>query len=836
MQRILLLALLIFLPIAHGGIEIWSVTVMHVVSIIIFAIWVFGLIKSGHIRLYRSPLDIPLLLLALYLVISLSLSVYPHASRIQIYRVINYMAIFYLLINTLRDRTSTESSDERRVVNFVSYLAIFGAIYGFAGLIFIGGNFLGFKVFSSGDFLSFTFRNHNHFAGYMNMIIWLCASMTIYYGDKRRLLFFALTLTSSMAVFLSLSRGGFLGFLGGLIFFSVLSVFYRKRNLFLISGVISLIIVVMLIHGSFDTVFDRMMTLQTPAISGADRLHMWKDVLNMIKDNLLTGTGIGTFSYAYPSYQTLEGWIIDHAHNEYLEIISETGLIGGGLLFLCIAILFGHVIRHSKSQPNSNLVGIGIGALSACFSLLVHEFFDFNFYIPSNALLFTVCAAIAVISSSISDKRSLVWCGIKPSGRGKIFYYSIAFIMGFISLGLVIAPYLGSFYQDKARNYQMSGNYKLAHESLRKAIFFNPKDAELLSSAGDLMILTAMSQWNDKDKELFLYESIKYYDLAIKNCPLKSYFYRRKAYSLRILGEFNKSETLLRETLSLNKSDYEIYLELAELYLEEGRLEDAINEFKEYVIKMNGVSYLIDVLDRLWDVTKDYNHLKNVVPKEARMIDAFANYLWNKGMQDDAVKEFARAYEYAPSVERALTHIQFLKNTQQYSAGYMLCKKYLNEFNDNIQLHNELAWFSERIGKYDEAISTYGMLINLDPKNSISYRLSMARIYCERNNPLRGIDIINMLRETASQEPELYHILAGCYDNIRRYDLALDARKKAVLLNPNNSDYLFHIGFNYRANGLREKAIESWRECLRVNPSHKGCREWVEKYEDSYSQ
>lgn len=806
----------------------WSVTVMHVVSIAVFLMWSYPLIKNGSIKLYRTPLDIPLFIFIVFMTISVFLSVYPYASRIQLYRILNYAAIFWILFNTLR------KDDE--LVSFCSYLTILGALYGLAGLVFIAGNFLGFKIFSSEEFLSFTFKNHNHFAGYMNMITWLCAGMSLYYSGRKRLFFLALTLISAMAVFLSLSRGGLIGSFLGFLFFSLLGIFYRKRNIFYISGLISLLTIVLLVHGSFDTVLERVKTLQKPLISGADRIQMWEGVFNMIKDNLLTGTGIGTFAYVYPSYQTIEGWVIDHAHNNYLEIISETGIIGGVLLSLFILLLFWYVIRGLKSHSSEDLSAISIGALSACLSLLIHEFFDFNLYIPSNALLFTVCSAIAITSSSISDKEYLRWFEVKPSCRDKIFYYSIASITGFISLAFVIAPYLGSFYQNKAKVYQMSGNYKLAHDSLRKAIFLNPGDADLLSSAGDLMILTAISQWNDKEKKLSLYESIRYYDLAIKNCPLKSYFYRRKAYSLRILGEFNESETLLRKALSLNRNDYEIYLELAELYLEEGRVEDAIDEFKEYIIKMGGVSYFIEVLDRLWDVTKDYNHLKKVVPEEARMIDAFANYLWNKGMQDDAVKEFARVYEYSPSVERALTHLQFLINTQQYRAGYEFCRRYLKRFSENIQLLNKLAWFSERIGKYDEAISTYGRLINLDPQKGTFYRLSMARIYCERSNPSLGIDIINILKGIASDEPELYHILAGCYHNMRRFDLALDARKKALSLAPDNSDYLFNIGFDYRANGLHEEAVESWRKCLRINPSHRGCKEWVERYEGSYSQ
>jgi tetratricopeptide (TPR) repeat protein len=824
MREILLLFLLIFLPIAHGGVETWSVTVMHEVSIIIFALWVYYSLKNNALKINRTPLDIPLALFLGFLIFSLTFSLYPYASRIQLYRVVNYIAIFYLLINTL--------GDEERLVKFSGYLSMLGAIYGIAGLIFITGNFIGFKIFSSNNFLSFTFRNHNHFAGYMNMITWLCIGMALYYSSRKRLVFIALGIGSTSAVLLSLSRGGIIGFLGGILFFSLMNVLARNRRaIFLITSMIVIVIAIMILTGSFDVVFERMTTLKQPEITSGERLRMWAGVLDMIKDNPLIGTGIGTFAYAYPVYQTVGGYTINHAHNEYLETMSETGLIGGALLFLCIIILFGYVIRHSTFQSGRNLSGISIGALSACFSLLTHEFFDFNLYIPSNALLFTVCGAIAITSASIDDKESKEWINTVLSAKGKKLFYLISSVICLISFTLVTLPYLSSIYHKKSKIYQMSGNYKLAHEALKKAIFFDPGNAEFLSSAGDLMVLMAVSQKNNDEINSFLYKSIEYYDKAIKNCPVRSYFYRRKAYNLRILGEFDKAVALLRKAINLEKADSDLYHELAELYLENGRLEEALEEYREYVIKMQGALHLVKVLDRIWKVTRDYYYLNKVVPEDAVMRDAFANYLWKKGIHDAAIKEFAYAYELAPSVERALRHLQYLINTKRYREGYNFCKKYLRDFKDNIQLYKKLLWFSKRIGKLNEALLICEKLADLDSRNRLSYELEIARIYCNQKNWRGAFDTLEEIRYNAPNTPELYFVMAECYRGRKMLVQALKAREKAVLLMPDNPNYLFNLGFDYRVNGLHKKALESWRRCLEINPLHKGCREWVKRYE-----
>jgi len=823
MREILLLALLIFLPIAHGGVEVWSVTVMHVATIAVSAIWIFSLIRNGYIRIYRTPLDILLLLLILYLLISLSFSIYPYASRIQLYRIINYIAVFYILTNLLRDKG--------KLISFSSYLAFLGAIYGFASLVFISGNFLGLKVFSSGDFLSFTFRNHNHFAGYMNMITWLCIGMSLYNNGRKRLLFIALSTISASTVLLSLSRGGILGLSGGAIFFSSAGMLSKnKKAIFMATALIAIAVVALMLTGSFDRVFERMWTLTEPELTTGERLRMWGGVFKMIKDNPLFGTGIGTFAYAYSPYQTIGGYTIDHAHNEYLEIISETGVVGGILIGLCILVVFRYVLKHSIPERGRNLSCIGLTALTACFSLLIHELSDFNLYIPSNALLFTVCGAIAFTSASIisnGDSGRLI--EIRLTNKGRFLSFVISVIILFISLILISSPYISSIYQKKAMVYQLSEDYTIAYRTLKRAILFDPGNAELLSSTGDLLILHALTYGDNKEREFLLNESIKYYDEAINMAPLRVYFYRRKAYALKNLNRFNDAEALLKRAIELDRSDNELYYELAELYLETGKINEAMEKFKEYVIRVQGGS--LRILDVIWDYTEDYNKLKKAVPEDAGMRTAFANFLWRKGMHEDALKEFAYAYELAPSVERAFRHLQYLINAKRYREGYHFCKKYLKDFKDNIQLYKKLLWFSKRLGKLDEAILICEKLADLDSRNRLSYKLEIARIYCRQKNWKGAFGILEKIRYNAPDTPELYFVMAGCYRGRKMFVQALKAREKAVSLMPDNPDYLFNLGFDYRVNGLHEKALESWRRCLEVNPSHKGCREWARRYE-----
>ena len=100
--KILFFFLLIFMPLAHGTVEVWSVTVFHAVSVLIAALWMISMVKDGHISFYRTPLDLPVLMFVSLAFISVFYSVYPYASRIELYKIINYIFIFYFVINTMR--------------------------------------------------------------------------------------------------------------------------------------------------------------------------------------------------------------------------------------------------------------------------------------------------------------------------------------------------------------------------------------------------------------------------------------------------------------------------------------------------------------------------------------------------------------------------------------------------------------------------------------------------------------------------------------------------------------------------------------------------------------
>ena len=122
----------------------------------------------------------------------------------------------------------------------------------------------------------------------------------------------------------------------------------------------------------------------------------------MFLDHPVLGTGLGTLQETFPRYETLyDGLVVNHAHNDYVEALAETGIIGGILGVAFLVILFREAWIRLQRAKNLMDLAFHVGAFSACCGLLVHSFVDFNLHIPSNALLFLLQAALATSLTSL---------------------------------------------------------------------------------------------------------------------------------------------------------------------------------------------------------------------------------------------------------------------------------------------------------------------------------------------------------------------------------------------------------------------------------------------------
>jgi O-antigen ligase len=181
--------------------------------------------------------------------------------------------------------------------------------------------------------------------GIKNKITWFSSQEAT---QTMRQFFYAVVMAGS--IFYSSSRGGILSFIMAiLIFYFFIVIRTRKsrrgRLLFFFLLVVLLSSVVIFWIGPDET-FDKFQQLnrvarsiihESPVLSEI-RPQMWNDTLKIVSDFPLTGTGFGTFPSIFPKYRTheWEGRFLRYTHCDYLQLVSETGIIG---LFFIIGFL-----------------------------------------------------------------------------------------------------------------------------------------------------------------------------------------------------------------------------------------------------------------------------------------------------------------------------------------------------------------------------------------------------------------------------------------------------------------------------------------------------------------
>ena len=126
----------------------------------------------------------------------------------------------------------------------------------------------------------------------------------------------------------------------------------------------------------------------------AGRLSVWREGIGILAQYPLVGCGLGGFESAFLRFKTVEGlFVVDYAHNDYLQLFAELGTIG----FLLVAALLSAVSRHvaSMTKETSGIRWAALACLGSLTAIVVHSAFDFNLYVAGNAAVLAWIGGIA---------------------------------------------------------------------------------------------------------------------------------------------------------------------------------------------------------------------------------------------------------------------------------------------------------------------------------------------------------------------------------------------------------------------------------------------------------
>lgn len=402
--RVGVCSLVAFSVLAHGAVENWSVLFLETGAAALFLLWGIRATLLRQVEIHWNWLYLPLLTLGGFALLQrlVGLSVYPYATKIELLKAVAYLLVFFLAVESFRTLEDWKS--------FVWFLVILGSFVSLLAIVqyfTFNGKLYWFRVLPQGVAPFGPFVNHNHFAGFVEMISPLGLAMLLT-GAVRRdklLLVVLLSVLPIGALALSASRGGIISFL---IEFVLLTLLVRKkgeaRRQLLMAGGLAVVAVFLAIWLGLGWTVERFEHSTPGDLSRDRRVSIYRDTWQIVRDHPWTGTGLGTFQTVFPRYESYyDHLVVDHAHNDYLEMLAETGLIGGACMLGFVVLLVWQGLSNLRAASNPDSRSLYSGALVGCTGMLIHSMVDFNLHIPSNALLFLLLAAMA--TCSIAETR-----------------------------------------------------------------------------------------------------------------------------------------------------------------------------------------------------------------------------------------------------------------------------------------------------------------------------------------------------------------------------------------------------------------------------------------------
>lgn len=393
--------LVAFAVLAHGAVEVWSRSVLEMGAALLFLLWGFLAVRQRQVEIHWNPLLAPLLGLVGFVLAQwfFGLSAYPYLTRVELLKLLAYLVLFFLAVQSFRT-----AEQARPFVWFLLILGFAVALFGILQFFTFNDKLYWVRPLRYGGSPFGPYVNRNHFAGLMELIVPLGLALLFLRGIRRdKLPLVALfTIVPIGALFLSASRGGILSFLFqlGLLGFLVWALQAGRRTRLVGAGFL-----VIFLAGAFVVwlgvghTFERFAQLWTSDLSQERRLMMLEDSWRIFLDHPGAGTGAGTLVTVYPQYASFDdARLVDHAHNDYLELLAETGLVGGLCALAFVVLLFRNALKNLQTDKNTFILAARMGALVGCSGLLLHSLVDFNLHIPSNALLFALLASLATSS------------------------------------------------------------------------------------------------------------------------------------------------------------------------------------------------------------------------------------------------------------------------------------------------------------------------------------------------------------------------------------------------------------------------------------------------------
>ncbi len=441
-----ILALVAFTPLPAGSVNGWAVLILELVTVFLAAAY-FLMSRPPRLNAHLAPkLKYPGLALAGFFILFIPFQLLPLPKSIGRlaspkgfalrdafvpgFDGIRSMTVSLAPSKTVRDallllacalagylvvKVFVHKKQINRLMIVIIGSGVFQALFGLFQAARSSPSLLFYPKTHNLDSATGTFVNRNHFSGYLELVVPIALALLISRIDllsmpgmkwKRRIA--ALTsrgaavnvilaigfMFMALGILKSYSRSGIVLLALTFLLFAELIVLtfgrmkLRRTWLLRVLKIGLVLIVLIALYSGVESMIGR---FSIDDLLQDGRPRYWTTIMRVVKDFPLFGTGLGTFALTYEAYETLglQG-MFDHAHNDYLEYLSELGVVGFGILFAAILYIFIDSFLVWIKRRNVEARSLAMGGLVSTAIILLHSLTDFNLHIPATMFLFAV--------------------------------------------------------------------------------------------------------------------------------------------------------------------------------------------------------------------------------------------------------------------------------------------------------------------------------------------------------------------------------------------------------------------------------------------------------------
>jgi O-antigen ligase/tetratricopeptide (TPR) repeat protein len=736
------LFVLIFSPLAFGTVEQWSMTVMEAMSFLALLLLLLGNIRSKG-DLYEIPGIVPLVLFLAYVLMQLvplpagvvgflspkthamyaetvaaagppgwiPLTIGKKATLMEFFRIAAGGAVYVLTVQLLWRR--------RLLRKTIFVVVVFSSCLAFLGILqhILSGDRIFWLREIPDDASPFgPFVNRNHYAGLMEMVFPLGLGLLLFYGPRSGdgslhrkisdifshersgnhilMLFCAVLIATS--VFVSLSRGGIASMCLSMAFFVW---FLGRGTAGRRFGVIAFVIVLTALSAGWfgwEAVFERFGgTITGGGGVVASRPTIWKDSLEIIKDFPLIGSGLGSFALIYPMYRSFSGFsVATHAHNDYVELLSEGGIIAFLLAgWFIFSVLFGSYASLRRRNV-ANSAHVFIGCVTGVVAMLIHSLADFNLHIGANGMYFFFLLGLVVSSGRAGsgvDGTRLKKSGVPLRAVGVtaavLLLTAIVFNAGVLAAGVRF-----SYIDDAKLGSGLRGEDLITiRAAAADASRLDPLEAEyhyIMGRVGTLL--------GQPDGALNLHRRSAVLE------PANAGYIQRLGLAYSSIKEYKDAERLLRAGVKYDPKNPLRYEAYASWLLMRGDREGGLRNMREAISldpSRTGKCITAMVLGGLSD-----GEITGALPERAVPHLVFAEYLYNTGSEGMADGSYLNALDYLRN-EESVEKLFFIKvflyynKKGRYEDALRVMLKAEEFFPEDAGIRRTVASLHERLGK-----------------------------------------------------------------------------------------------------------------------------------------